>query len=97
MDSLNREIIKCMDYIRKMMHLSKFIHTHTGKILMSVLLGFGLATFFRKVCVGKQCIIYNAPPTKEIDDQIFKHDNACYKYTAASVKCDASKKIVEME
>ena len=29
------------------MHLEKFVHSYTGKIMMSVLLGFGLATFFR--------------------------------------------------
>ncbi len=32
------------------MHLEKFVHTDTGKIIMSVLLGFGLASLFRKVC-----------------------------------------------
>ena len=33
-----------------MLHLSKFIHTPTGKLIMSIIFGFGLASFFRKVC-----------------------------------------------
>ena len=28
----------------------KFLHTQTGKIVMSILLGFGLASLFRTVC-----------------------------------------------
>lgn len=78
-----------------MVHLSKFVHTQTGKYIMSILLGFGLATFFREVCKGKNCVIFHAPPLEEIDDKIYKHDNKCYKYVANSAKCDKSKKIID--
>lgn len=80
-----------------MVHLSKFIHSHTGKLLMSALLGFGLATLFRKVCVGKNCVIYNAPPLEKVKDKTFKYDNKCYKYSQENVKCDSSKKIIEFK
>ena len=46
------------------MHLSKFVHSVTGRYLMSILIGFGLATLFRQVCVGKDCISYSAPPVE---------------------------------
>ena len=39
------------------MYLDKFVHSNTGKILMSLLLGIGLATFFRSICKGKNCRI----------------------------------------
>ena len=48
------------------MYLSKFIHTETGRYLMSVILVLGLANFFRKVFYGKKCIISKAPPLEEI-------------------------------
>ena len=73
------------------MYLSKFVHTETGKYLMSILLGIGLATLFRQICEGKNCIIYNAPPIKEIDNQIYKFDDKCYKITKNVVKCDSKK------
>jgi hypothetical protein len=76
------------------MYLSKFVHTETGKVLMSILLGFGLATFFRQVCVGKNCVYYNAPPVAEIDGEIYKFDNTCYKLNKNAVKCDTKKEIV---
>jgi hypothetical protein len=73
------------------MHLSKFVHTDTGKYIMSILLGLGLATLFRQICEGKNCTIYNAPPVEEIDDQIYKFDNTCYKLSKKAVKCDSKK------
>jgi hypothetical protein len=76
------------------MPLSKFVHTETGRFLMSILLGFGLATFFRQVCIGNKCISYNAPPVAEIDGEIYKFDDACYKLQKSAVKCDNKKEIV---
>lgn len=78
-----------------MVHLGKFIHTETGKYVMSLLLGFGLATFFRTICKGRNCILFNAPPLEEIENKIYKYDNKCYKYVANSTKCDKTKKIIE--
>ena len=49
------------------MYLDKFVHSNTGKVLMSLLLGIGLATFFRSVCKGKNCRIIEAPPLEEIE------------------------------
>ena len=57
------------------MHLSKFLHTQSGKMLMSIILGFGLASLFRTVCKEKNCIIFTAPPTAEIDGKIYKYQD----------------------
>ena len=73
------------------MYLSKFVHTDTGKYLMSILLGLGLATLFRQICEGKNCTVYNAPPIEEIDDQIYKFDDKCYKISKNAVKCNPKK------
>jgi len=75
------------------MHLSKFVHSTTGRYMMSILLGIGLATFFRQTCVGKNCVTYNAPPNEELEDQIYKFDSKCYKMEKNSVNCDSKKKI----
>lgn len=77
-----------------MFHISKFLHTPNGKLIMSLLLGFGLATLFRTVCKDKNCIIYQAPPLDKIQDKIYQHGDKCYKYTPVSTKCDNKKKIV---
>ena len=76
------------------MHLTRFLHTQSGKYIMSALLGFGLATFFRTVCKGKNCIIFKAPPMDEIEDKIYKEDGKCYTYKSETTKCNADKKSV---
>ena len=77
------------------MHLGKFVHTETGKYMMSIIFGLGLASLFRVVCKDKNCIIYQAPPLEEIDGQIYKYNNKCYKYTAESTQCSTTKKNVK--
>lgn len=74
------------------MHLDKFINTQTGKYLMSILLGIGLATLFRSVCKGSRCNVIKAPPMEEIDGQIYKMDNKCYEMKRNSITCDSKRK-----
>jgi hypothetical protein len=78
-----------------MVEFGKFVHTQTGKIVMSILLGFGLASLFRTVCREKNCIIFHAPPLDEIKDKIYTYDNKCYKYVTTATKCDKGKHIVD--
>ena len=75
------------------MYLDKFVHTSTGRIVMSVILGLGLATFFRAICKGKRCRVIASPPLEEIEDQIYRFDDKCYKLEKNSVKCVKSQNI----
>jgi hypothetical protein len=77
------------------MELGKFVQTQTGKYLMSILIGLGLASLFRKVCKDRGCIIFQAPPLETITDKIYSHDNKCFKYLATSTKCNKSKRIID--
>ena len=79
------------------MYLGRFVHTETGKIIMSILLGFGLASLFRTVCKDKDCLIFHAPPLDKFKDKIYKNGDKCYKYTPVATKCDANTKIVDFE
>ena len=79
------------------MYLGRFVHTETGKIIMSILLGFGLASLFRTVCKDKDCIIFHAPPLDKFQDKIYKNVDKCYKYTPVATKCDPNVKIVDFE
>ena len=78
------------------MYLDKFVHTGTGKIIMSIILGLGLATFFRAICKGKNCKIIKSPPLEEIEDQIYKFDGKCYKIEKNAVKCSNAENIVKI-
>jgi hypothetical protein len=78
------------------MHLDKLLHTESGKYLMSMLLGFGIATIFRSTCKGRNCLVFNAPPLDEIDDKIFQYNDKCYKYKYKMETCTNKKRTVEM-
>ncbi len=71
------------------------LNTPIGQTLISILLGIGLATMFREVCEGKNCIVFNGPVISEIDGKTYKYDDYCYKYELASVKCNPAKRIIE--
>lgn len=66
----------------------KLLQNKSGHIIISIILGFGLACLFRKVCKDRECIIYSAPDFKKIKDKIFKFDDKCYKYTKETSTCN---------
>lgn len=81
------------------MNLGKFVHTETGKYVMSVLLGFGLASLFRTVCKDKMCMSFYAPPLDKIKDNVYKtkENGSCIKYVPVPSKCFSNYKIVTFE
>jgi hypothetical protein len=76
------------------MYLGKFVHTGNGKIIMSIILGFGLASLFRTVCKDKDCLLFYAPHLDKIKDKIYKSGDKCVKYSPVSTKCDSNMKTV---
>jgi hypothetical protein len=74
------------------MHLRRLVNSPTGRIIVSIILGIGLASLFYKVCKDKDCIQFNGPVIKKVDGKIFEYDHKCYKYDAVPVTCDPSKK-----
>ena len=76
------------------MNIERILHGKIGKIFMSVLLGLGLATLFRKVCNDRNCIVFKAPNIKKIQNQIFKFQDKCYTFTENIEKCNNNRKIV---
>jgi hypothetical protein len=70
-----------------MVNLGKFIHTYNGQIIMSILLGFGFASLFRKVCNNTNCITFLGPSIEKIKNKIFQYDNKCYSYSYKTTNC----------
>lgn len=67
--------------------LTDMFKSEKGRILLSIILGFGLATMFRKACMGAECIVVQGPPMKEIRAHTYRIDDECYKYTPVVTKC----------
>lgn len=63
------------------------IKTDTGSIIVSIVLGLGLAAMLRGACTGRSCMVVKAPPLKETSDYVYKIDGDCYKYKPKMTKC----------
>lgn len=70
-----------------MIKLEEVLKHSIGNILISALLGLGLAAIFRKVCNEGHCVIIKGPPYEEIKDKVFVFEDKCYKYTPKAVSC----------
>jgi hypothetical protein len=67
--------------------VDKFMKTEQGKCILSIMLGFGIATFFRVVCTGKKCITFRAAPPDKIDGKVYMFNDKCYSFSPAASKC----------
>ena len=78
------------------MNFKRLLTTPTGIIFISMLLGLGLATLFRKVCNDKNCIVFKGPVLQDIEDKIFEENGNCYKYTLTKETCNSNKRIIDV-
>jgi hypothetical protein len=67
--------------------IEDLLNTPIGQILISVILGLGLATVFKKICKGQNCIVIQSPDIKEIEKYYYKVDDNCFKYTPYVTQC----------
>tara|TARA_B100001250_G_C19221823_1_gene538273 strand:- start:59 stop:271 length:213 start_codon:yes stop_codon:yes gene_type:complete len=58
-----------------------------GCIIISFILGLGLASLFRRVCKDSNCIVIKGPNPEKIKENIFKYDEKCFKYKPNATKC----------
>ena len=77
------------------MYLRRLIYSDVGKYVISILLGLGLATLFRKVCNDRSCLVFHAPHIDKIKGQVFDFDGKCYTFEETATTCDKNKKIVK--
>jgi hypothetical protein len=76
------------------MNLKRLLTGEFGKIFISVMLGLGIASLFRKTCKDRKCLVFRATPIEKIKNQIFKFNNKCYTFHETAGNCDKNKKIV---
>lgn len=70
-----------------MEHLSRLVDTDKGQIIVSILLGLGLAALFRKVCSNNSCVIVQGPDPNEVSKSYYRISDDCYKYTPVIIEC----------
>jgi hypothetical protein len=68
-----------------MLHL---LRSREGEIFISVILGFGIATLFRRVCKGRSCVVIKGPKLSEVQEYVYRIDDRCYQYKPRMVACE---------
>tara|TARA_Y100000996_G_C22388321_1_gene588078 strand:- start:84 stop:293 length:210 start_codon:yes stop_codon:yes gene_type:complete len=56
--------------------------------IISVILGLGFASFFRKVCNKESCKIIRGPDLNTVRKNMYKIDDKCYTYKPIATLCD---------
>lgn len=68
--------------------IKKLFESKYGAIIISVILGLGLAAVFKQVCKGDDCLVINGPNLTDMNKYFYKIDDDCFKYTPYVTKCD---------
>ena len=76
-------------------NLLKAVDTRVGSIVISMILGIGLASIFRKVCNTRDCLVFQAPPMKDVTENTYGHDGRCYRFKESSIACSTNRKTVD--
>jgi len=79
------------------MEIKRLLYGKYSRYVISVLLGFGLATLFRKVCNDRNCLVFKAPGINKIEGKTYKVDSTCYKVKHKQVQYNKTKKDVHFE
>lgn len=65
----------------------EYLKNENIRIVIAVILGFGLAAVFRSTCSGPRCVVVRAPDPKDVDGKVFQYDGKCYTFQANMVSC----------
>lgn len=78
------------------MNIEPYLKHKTGRILISILLGFGLASLFQRACKKGKCMKLVAPPMKELENQSYKFEGDCYTFEKQASRCKKNKQKIPL-
>lgn len=76
------------------MDFKRFLDNKYSKYIISILLGLGLASLFRRACNEKKCLRFVGPPIDEIKKNKYSFDKKCYQYKQYAKSCNKNNKQV---
>ena len=74
-------------------NIIKSMHTEFGQVVISIILGIGLASIFRRSCHDKECYKFQSPKTSEVESTTYLHGGTCYKFKAETRNCQQNNKV----
>ncbi len=78
------------------MDFKRILQDKKSKYIISIILGLGLASLFRKACHDRNCIVFKGASIDKVKDKVFSFENKCYSFEPTSVSCNSKvEKIVD--
>lgn len=68
-------------------NISEVLNSKVGSIIISIILGLGLAALFRKACNDNKCIVIKGPNVEDVNKFFYKIEEDCYKYSPVFTEC----------
>jgi hypothetical protein len=68
-------------------NFQKLMYSKLGRYVISIILGFGLASLFRSVCKEKGCFDFKGPPLESIQKYVYRFNESCYKFNEEAIRC----------
>jgi hypothetical protein len=66
-------------------------------ILISCIIGFGIAALFRPMCKEGDCVVLRGPPVNQMRDVVYQMGGKCHEFTPKAVACPTDPKIKTVE
>lgn len=77
------------------MNIKRLLYGTYSEYILAALLGFGLATVFRKACKDRGCLVFKGPHIDKVSNKTFKYDGKCYTFTPEIGSCHKHKQTVD--
>lgn len=76
--------------------ISEALSDPTARMMVSCILGFGLASLFRRICTSNTCLHIKGPNPKHVQNYRYKtgpgSHGECYTYSQIPVDCSTGQK-----
>ena len=73
--------------------LARLFESRVGCVVLSLLIGCGLAAMFRPVCRSGACVVMRAPPLPATQGRVFRIDDNCFRYERRATACSVTSKV----
>ena len=77
------------------MNVKRLLYGKYSEYVLAILLGFGLATLFRKVCKERNCLVFKGPKLEMVSNKTFKYNDKCYKIKPEIGSCSKNKQTLD--
>jgi len=79
-----------------MLDLETWVKHKNVHLLISCIIGFGLAAILRPMCKGPDCVILRGPPVSQMREAVFQIGEKCHEFKPKATACPTDgTKVVE--